>query len=193
VTRRAWMILAFGSVVIAVLGGLAATQGGSSSPTKISASWGLYPPVRWAALRESFARRGFAPSSIRVITGTTLANGQPFAVIAGRTNAGRTCFAVARGSAVGGMICRFSRPVAVFSAPDKCAACSPGGRATDTRTILALVRADVTVTMVHQRRESGIGVVPAGKGFAFNASFVGVGDSLRARDAHGRVLANISF
>jgi hypothetical protein len=63
----------------------------------------------------------------------------------------------------------------------------------DTRSILVLVRADVTVTGVHQGRESGIGIVPAGKGFAFNSSFVRDGDRLRARDASGRVLANISF
>jgi hypothetical protein len=47
--------------------------------------------------------------------------------------------------------------------------------------------------MVHQGRENGIGVVPAGRGLAFNFSFVRVGDRLRARDAHGRALANISF
>jgi hypothetical protein len=63
----------------------------------------------------------------------------------------------------------------------------------ETRSILALVSAGVTVTMVHEGRESGIGVVPAGTGFAFNSSFVRRGDVLRARDAGGRVLARISF
>src|SRR5206468_7640496 len=119
VTRRAWMILALGSVVIAGLGGFAATQGRSSLSTKTAASWGLYSPARWGVLRARLARRGFARDSIRVVTGTKLANGQPFGLIGGRSKAGRTCFAVARGSALGGTICRFSGPVTVFSVPDK--------------------------------------------------------------------------
>jgi hypothetical protein len=193
VTRHAWILLALGSVVVAGMAGFAATQGRSSPSTDTPASWGLYSSSDWAALKAGFARRGFARDSVRVVTGTKLASGQPFALLAGRSNVRSTCFAVARGSAVGGTICRLSRPVAVFSAPDTCAACSAGGRATRVQTILGLVRPDVTVTMIHDGRESGIGVVRAGKGFAFNASPVGVGDRLRARDAHRRVLATIGF
>jgi hypothetical protein len=191
-TLRAWMILALGVVAIAGVGAFAATQGRSSSSPKTPASWGLYSSEQWNAVTARLAQRGFSRGSVRVVTGTKLSNGQPFALIGGRS-AGRACFAVSRGSTLGATICRFSKPVTVFSAPDRCAACSPGGPATKTRSILALVRADVTVTMVHQGRESGIGVVPAGKGFAFNFSFVRSGDRLRARDASGRVLANISF
>jgi len=47
--------------------------------------------------------------------------------------------------------------------------------------------------MISQGHESGIGVVPAGAGFAFNSSFPRNGDRLRARDATGRVLAGITF
>jgi hypothetical protein len=81
----------------------------------------------------------------------------------------------------------------VFTAPDSCVPCSPGGPPLKTHTILALVRGDVTATMISQRHESGIGVVPAGSGFAFNYSFPRNGDRLRARDASGRVLASITF
>jgi len=193
VTARAWKILAVGSVMIAGLGGFAVTQGRSSSATKTAASWGLYSPERWEAVTASFARRGFARDSVRVVTGTKLANGQPFALIGAQSNAGRTCFAVVRGRGIGDTICRFSKPLLVFSAPDECAACAPGGPPIDTRSILALVRAGVTVTMVHQGHEAGVGIVPAGKGFAFDSSFLRSGDRLRARDASGRVLATISF
>ena len=192
VTARVWKIFALGAVAIAGLGGFAARQDLSSSVPKTAASWGLYSSEQWEAVTASFARRGFARASVRVITGTKLANGQPFAVIGG-SNAGRTCLAVTRGSAIGVTRCSFSKPVTVFSAPDKCAACSPGGPPIETSSILALVRADVTVTMVHEGRESGAAVVPAGKGFAFNLSFVRSGDRLRARDASGRVLANIAL
>jgi hypothetical protein len=193
VTRRAWKILVLGLVVIAGLGGFAASQGRSSSSPEIAPSWGLYAPRQWNAVTSRFARRGFARDSVRVVTGTRLADGHPFALIGARSNAGRTCFAVARGGVLGAAICRFSKPVTVFTARDTCAPCSPAGRPLDTRSLLALVRADVTVTMVHDGRESGVGLVPAGTGFALNSAFIRSADRLRARDASGHVLASISF
>jgi hypothetical protein len=193
VTPRAWKILALGAAVIAAGGGFAAGAGRSSPSIKPSASWGLYSAEKWDAVATTFAHRGFAHDSVHIVTGTRLADGQVFALIGGRSNAGRTCFAVARGSALGSTICRIAKPVIVFSAPDTCAACSPGGPPLKTRSILALVRGDVTVTMVSQGHESGIGIVPAGEVFAFNSSFLRNGDRLRARNAAGRVLASVTF
>jgi hypothetical protein len=190
VTLRAWKILLLGVVAIAG-GSVLAVTNGHSSPAKTPASWGLYSPHEWETIATRFARRGFARNAVRVVTGMELANGQSFALIGSHTNAGRTCFALARGVALGRTICRSSHPVTVFFALDKCAACSPGGPPENTHSILALVRGDVTVTLISQGRESGVGVVPAGTGFAFNSSF-GAGDRLRARDARGRVLATIS-
>lgn len=193
VTPRAWKILALGVVAIAGIGGFVATEGRSSSATKTPANWGLYSSTQWDEMTASFARRGFARDSVRMVTATKLANGQPFALIRGRSNAGRTCFAVVRGGAIGDTICRISKPLTVFYAPDKCVACSPGGPSTNTNAILALVRGDVTVTSIHEGRESGIAVVPAGTGFAFNSSFGPGSVRLRGRDAGGRVLASISL
>ena len=190
-TALAWKTLALGVAVIAAAGGFAATQGQSSSSTKTSASWGLYSSAKWDVMAASFARRSFVRESVHVVTGTRLANGQPFVLIGGRSHTGRTCFVVARGMVLGATICRISQPVIVFSAPDRCAACSPAGPPLKTRSILVLVRRDVTVTMISQRHEGGVGVVPAGPGFAFNSSFIRPGDRLRARDAAGRLLASI--
>jgi hypothetical protein len=190
-TLRAWKALALGAVVIAAVGGFAASQGHSS--IKTAAHWGLYSSGKWDAVAASFERRGFRRDSVRIVTGARLANGQPFALLAARSNTGRTCFAVGRGIALGATICRISKPLMVFSAPDTCAACSPGGPALKTRAILGLVRSDVTATLVSQLHEGGLGVVPAGPGFAFNTSSVRPADRLRARDASGRVLASITF
>jgi hypothetical protein len=192
VTPRAWKILALGAAVIAASGGFAATAG-RSSPSKPSASWGLYSPEKWHGVAASFSHRGFARDSVRIVTATRLANGQAFALIGGRSQSGRTCFAVARGVVIGSTICQISKPVVVFSAPDACAPCSPGGTPLETRTILALVRGDVTVKMISQGHESGIGVVPAAAGFAFSAGFLRNGDRLEARNAAGRVLARVTF
>jgi hypothetical protein len=193
VTPRAWKILALGAAVIAASGGFAAGAGRSSPSIKPSANWGLYSSEKWDAVATTFAHRGFARDSVHIVTGTRLANGHAFALISGRSNAGRTCFTVVRGSVLGSTICRISKPVIVFSAPDSCAGCSPGGPPLKARSILALVRGDVTVTMVSQGHESGIGVVPAGEGLAFNFSVVRNGDRLRARNAAGRVLASVTF
>jgi hypothetical protein len=193
VTPRAWKTLALGAIVIASVGGFAASQGRSSSSTKPQAHWGLYSSARWDAVAASFARRGFTRDSVGIVTATRLATGQPFALLGARSNTGRTCFAIGRGIVLGATICRISKPLMVFSAPDTCAACSPGGPALKTRSILGLVRSDVTATMISEGHESGLGVVPAGPGFAFNTSFVRPGDRLRARDASGRVLASITF
>jgi hypothetical protein len=193
VTPRAWKVLALGAVVIAAAGGFAVSQGRSSSSIKVTAHWGLYSSAKWDAVTASFARRGFARDSVRIVTASRLANGQSFALLGARLNMGRTCFAVARGIVLGATICRISKPLMVFSAPDTCAACSPDGPALKTRSILGLVRSDVTATMISEGHESGLGVVPAGPGFAFNTSPVRPGDRLRARDASGRVLASITF
>jgi hypothetical protein len=191
VTLRAWKILLVGVLAIAASSVLAVTKGHSSPASKTPASWGLYSPREWDAISSRFSRRGFARNAVHVVTATQLANGQAFALIGSHTNTGRTCFAVARGVALGHTICRISKPLTVFFAPDKCAACSPGGPPASTHAALALVRGDVTVTMISQGRESGVGVVPAGTGFALNSSFR-AGDRLRARDARGRVLLSIS-
>jgi hypothetical protein len=193
VTPRAWKIVSLGVIVIAAGAGFAAAEGRSSSSTKSPANWGLYSSRQWDVAAGSFAQRGFARDSVRVVTATQLANGRPFALLGGSSSTGRACFVVARGVALGQTICRLSKPVMVFSAPDICAPCSPGGPPFKTRSILVLVRGDVTVTMISQGHESGIGVVPAGAGFAFNYSFVRSGDRLRARDASGHVLASITF
>jgi hypothetical protein len=193
VTPRARKILALGAVVIAATGGFAVSQGRSSSSIKVTAHWGLYSSAKWDAVTASFARRGFARDSVRIVTAAGLASGQSFALLGARSNMGRTCFAVARGIVLGATICRISKPLMIFSAPDTCAACSPDEPALKTRSILGLVRSDVTATMISEGHESGLGVVPAGPGFAFNTSPVRPGDRLQARDASGRVLASITF
>lgn len=161
-----------------VLAGLAIVWSTFHAP--VTTPWGwLYPAEKWDDVKTSFTRRGFEPGSVHVVTATTVANGRQFALIGARTETGHTCLAVARGTSLGATICRISKPVMVFYARD-------------TRSILALVRGDVTVTMISQGREGGIAAVPTGIGFAFNSSFIHRGDRLRARDAAGRVLANIT-
>jgi hypothetical protein len=161
----------------------------------VTREWGwLYSSEKWDVVKASFARRGFDPDSVKVLTATTLTNGRQFAIISGRTGTGRTCLVVARGTAIGATICRISKPVMVFYARDTCNICAPDGTPMKTLSILGLIRGDVTITVSERGREGGLGGVPAGIGSAFNVTFgSGTERVLRARNATGRVLASFSL
>jgi hypothetical protein len=181
-------------IVASVLAGLAIVWSTFHAP--VTAPWGwLYSSKQWDVVKTTFARRGFEPDSVQVVTATRLANGQgqQFAMIGARSSTGHTCLAVARGTAVGATICHIAKPMLVFYARDTCAACSPDGVPMKIRSILGLARGDVTVTAISQGREGGLAVIPTAIGFAFQAGFMRSGDRLRARDAAGRELANITW
>jgi hypothetical protein len=183
-------------VIAAVLVACALTVLGIAWPTyhpPVKRQWEwLYSSEKWDVVKANAARRGFAPDSIHVVTATTLSNGGRFAIIGGRTEAGRPCLAVARGVSIGTAICRISKPVMIFSAPDLCAPCSPGKPPTKVVSVLGLIRSDVTVNVVDHGREGGLGAVPADIGFVFNSNFARANVRFRARDASGRVLSDFS-
>jgi hypothetical protein len=160
----------------------------------VTQPWGwLYSSEKWDTVKASFARRGFERDSVHVVTATTLANGRQFALLGARKDDGHSCLAVARGTAIGAMICRISKPVMLFSAPDLCAACSPAGTPPmKTLSILGVIRSDVMVTVIQNGHEGGLGAVPADIGFAFNSNFTSSNLRVRARDAGGRVLGTFS-
>jgi hypothetical protein len=191
-TNVTWVTARY--VIVAVVAVSALAVLGIAWPTyhaPVTRQWAwLYPSEKWDVVKANSARRGLAPDSVHVVTATTLTNGRQFAIIGGRTATGRSCVAVARGTAVGAAICRISKPVMVFYAPDICTTCSPAGTPMRTLSVLGLIRRGVTVTVIAQGHEGGVGAVPADMGFAFNSNFVGGGERLRARDAGGRVLAS---
>jgi hypothetical protein len=178
-------------VIVAVVVACALAGLGNAWPTyhaPVTREWEwLYSSAKWDEVKANSARRGFAPYSVHVVTATALANGRQFAIIGGRTSTGRTCLAVARGTAIGAPICRISKPVMVFYASDT------GKAPVKSFSILGLIRSDVTVTVSERGHEGGLGAVPAEIGFAFNSDVVSGSERLRARDAGGRVLANFSL
>lgn len=189
VTRVPTRHLILPGILICALIGLGILWSTFHAPL-VTGPWGsLYSSSNWDVVKANFARRGFDPESVHVVTAATLTNGQQFAIVGG-TKSGHPCVAVARGTAIGATICRISKPVMVFYASDTCAACSPGGNPVRTLSVLGLIRGDVTVTWADQGHEGGLGGVPAGIGVAFNSSFVSRSERIRARDATGRVVAS---
>jgi hypothetical protein len=192
VTRRAWILAALGSLAIAGTGAFAATSGHSAPTFTPLPHWGLYSDATWNVVATKLERRGFSRASIHLATGTKLmATGRPFALLGARSDSGRTCFAVARGTSLGPTICHVSEPLLVFTEPDLCAACSPGRSPLKTLTILALVRHDVSsVTMIADGRESGIGISPVdGGNYAFNGGATRNDTVIRARGTGQSILA----
>jgi hypothetical protein len=173
-------------VAVVVASGLAVL--GIAWPTydaPVTQPWGwFYSSEKWDEVKANAVRRGFVPDTVHMVTATTLADGRQLAIIGGRTDTGRTCVAVARGTAIGAAICRISKPVMLFYARDT----SP-----KTFSILGLIRSDVTVTVIQGGHEGGVGAVPADIGKVFNTSFGRGSVRLRARDANGRVLASFSL
>src|SRR5919107_890801 len=105
-TRRAWLISILGLAAIAGAAGFAATSGNSSPSITAAPHWGLYSSATWNAVATKFERRGYLRESVHVATGTKLMrNGHSFALLGARSASGRTCFAVARGAALGPTIC----------------------------------------------------------------------------------------
>jgi hypothetical protein len=194
VTRRAWILAALGLLAIAGTGAFAATSGHSTSTFSPLPHWGLYSDATWDVVATKLERRGFSRASVHVATGTKLmATDQPFALLGARSDSGRDCFTVVRGTALGPTICRVSKPLVVFTEPDLCAACSPGRSPLKTLTILSLVRHDVSsVTMIADGRESGMGISPVdGGSYAFNAGATRSNTVIRARGAGQSILAEI--
>jgi hypothetical protein len=196
VASRGWIIAALGVVVIASAGAGSVLLSRKAPNSTITAAphWGLYTPTSWNRVATKFEQRGFSRASIHVVTGTKPAGtGQSFAILGARSGSGRTCFAVARGTALGTTICTVSKPLVIFAAPDLCAQCAPGGTPVKTLTILSLVRRDVTsVTMIDQGRESGVVITPAGGGtYAFNSETALTHMALRARGKGASILAQV--
>jgi hypothetical protein len=191
VTRRAWILAVLGLLAIAGTGAFAAA-GGHSAPTITPLPhWGLYSNAAWDAVATKFERRGFSRASVRIVTGTKLmSTEQPFALLGARSDSGRNCFAVVRGTALGATICHVSKPLVVFTERDLCDACSPGRSPLKTLAILLLVRRDVnSVTMITGGRESGMDISPAGGGAYATNGGVRNNSLLRARGSGASILA----
>jgi hypothetical protein len=193
VTRIAPRHAIFPVVLLCALVGLGLLWSTFHAPVEAAPWAGLYPSKQWDVLKADFAHRGFAPESVHVVTGTVLTNHQRFAIL-GAAKDGRTCLAVARGSAIGAPICRLSKPLMLFYERDTCAPCSPPGTPpAKSLTVLGLIRGDVGVTVSSQGREQWLGGVPSEIGFAFNSSFASAKERFRAHDASGRLIASVTL
>lgn len=195
VTTRLAVILAAGLAAVLASTGYALSSRGSTDALKPSPHWGLYSPSAWTKLQSAAANHQLVPASVEIVTGTRLErNGQPFAIVRGRTPSGRQCFAVTVGTTVDRVICRVAAPVMTFTRKDTCAACAPNSTTPlKTLTVLALVRGDVrSVVSRYDGQARYVERVPAvGATSAFNLGAVRAGTAITALSSTNRHLSTV--
>jgi hypothetical protein len=195
VTRRAWILLALGLVAGVVTAGAFARAGRPEfTPSKPQPGWGIFTPEQWKALSLRVERRGFAAGSVRIVSAADTAGHHPFALVAGTSRTGGTCIVPVKGMTLGVTVCRLSKPLIVFTAPNTWRdAAVPGTPAhvVHAVSVLGIARRDVS------------GVVARGSGMAMGLPLIGMGrlttfaagfrsgSTLRAYDAKNRTLARL--
>jgi hypothetical protein len=195
VTRRAWTIAAIGLAAAVALGGFSVAKARSTTTFTPSASWSLFSPEQWSAVKATLAGRGFDSSTVRVLSGTQTSRRKPFALVEAQRGAGRACVSVVRGAVVGSTVCRLRAPMLSFALRDRCRPCAPAGSApARVVLVLGLARRDVAslASTDASGRETGGTLIPAPFGWEFQSG-AAVQTDLIARDAAGHLLARVAL
>jgi hypothetical protein len=193
-------MLAVGMVLAASLGGFVLAQRGSSASFKPSASWGVFTPVQWSTVRDRVEGRGFVATSIRVVGAVQQHDKRAFALIAAESTTGKTCFVPVHGLKLGRTICRVTKPLLVFTAPDYWIDPAAGGRPAHTvraTDVIGIARRDITGVSVDyasygRRYVQGLPLIGVSGALTFAGGFANA-SVLRARNASGRVLVRLDL
>ncbi len=199
VTRRAWLMLAVGAVLVASLEGFAlANRGSSATLTPTTASWNMFPRAQWDALTARAAANGLDPTSLHVVGATSRHGGEPLALLAG-TKHGQTCFLPVAGGTLGAPICRLVKPLTLFAFADTFVQTNSLGRPVrkvPAVEILGLARAGVESVVGRSTvdgRPYSVGepLLAVPHGFVFAGGQSGRATTYIARNRAGRVVARI--
>jgi hypothetical protein len=192
VTRRAWIFAALGVVAAVVTAGAFARAGQPDfAPSKPQPGWGVFTPAQWKMVSLRIERRGFDAASIRLVNVTDTTRHRPFGLVAGRSSAGTTCVTPVTGTTLGATVCKLSKPLVVFTAPQTWNEGTPRHVVRAT-AVLGIARHDVAGIVVRDNldRPTGMPLIQTGKLTTFAAGFRNM-SSLRAFDAKNRTLARL--
>jgi hypothetical protein len=181
-------------VVAAVLtaGGFARAGRPDFTPSKAPPGWGVFTPAQWKTVSLGIERRGFDAASIRLVNVTDTADHRPFGLVAGRSNAGTTCVTPVTGTTLGATVCKLSKPLVVFTAPQTWKEGSPA-RIVHATAVLGIARQDVSGVVVSELgRQGGTFLIQTGRLKTFAAGFRNM-SSLRAFNLKNETLARLVF
>jgi hypothetical protein len=196
---RIWIIVLAGALLIATagVGSLVVSRDAGTRPTDTSPfPVGLaFTQAEWEKVAATLARRGFEPTTLRVVSGMRLQSPtQPLALVRAASRSRGICFVPVRGVQPGSATCssggRLDKPLLVFAASDSM---GDGHRSTD---IVGVARHSVVgVSMVdHRGFESGVALVPSAGGlWSFAGGYSDARVVVRARLASGRIAAQIKL
>lgn len=170
----------------------AQTQSTDTSPFPVGLA---FTQPEWANVTAKLTKLGFAPTTLRVVSGMrTQSPSKPFALIRATSRSRGLCFVPVLGTRPGRATCslsgRLDKPLLVFATTDSM---GKGHKATDIVGVAQ--HAVVGVSMIdHRGFESGVSMVPSAGGLWSVTG--GYGDAkivVRARLASGRVAAEIKL
>ena len=187
-------MLAVGVAAAAALGGFALSSRGAPAGSRPLPSWGVFNETEWATVGQRAATLGFASATMQVVAATPKQDGTPFALVGATSTAGRTCFIPVRGISLGQPICRLTKPLVIFTIPDRVP--SGTGATVPAMDIIGLARHDVTSLIADsisngRQFEQGEPLLPAAGAWAFGSRYQGISQFV-ARNGAGRVVATTS-
>jgi hypothetical protein len=188
-------MLALGLAVSVAVGVGFARAGRPQCCSKTTASWNVFTPAQWKTVTLQVERRGFDASSVRVVATTEIASRRPFALVAATSRTGATCVTAVVGTQLRATTCRLTQPLLLFTAPETWKNAAVPGTPAHTvhaTAVLGIVRGDVNgvAALDHRGLLQGLPLMAAGRMGVFAGGFFDA-TSLRAYDAHSRVLARV--
>jgi hypothetical protein len=195
VTRRAWILLALGVVLAAVTAGAFARTGHSEFTTETQPGWGMFTPAEWKTLSLRIERRGFDPASIRLVGVTDASDGRPFGLVAGRSRRGTTCVTPVRGTTLDATVCKLTKPLVLFTAPQTWkvgAAFGTPAHVMHATAVLGIARHDVAGIVVEDSLEhpTGVTLIETGRLLTFTSGYRDA-TSMRVYNTKGRLLTHL--
>jgi hypothetical protein len=193
VTRRAWILAAFGILAAVLTAGAFARAGRPDfTPSKPEPGWGVFTPAQWKTVALGIERRGFDAASIRLVNVTDTADHRPFGLVAGTSSAGTTCVTPVTGTTLGATVCKLTKPLVVFTAPQTWNEGSPA-HVVHATAVLGIARHDVSgIVAGESGRQAGMFLIRAGRLGTFASGFRNM-SSLRAFNVKNRTLARLVF
>jgi hypothetical protein len=195
VTRRAWIVLALGVALAAVTAGAFARAGHSEFTSETRPGWGMFTPADWKTLSLGLERRGFDAASIHLVDVTDTTRGRRFGLIAGRSRTGATCVTPVTGTTLGATVCRLTKPLVLFTAPQTWkvgAAFGTPAHVMHATAVLGIARHDVAGIVVRDSLDhpTGVTLIRTGPFLTFASGFADP-SSLSVYDAKPRLLEHL--
>ena len=195
-TRRAWILLVFGAVAAVVTAGAFAHAGRSEfTSSKPLPSWGMFTPAEWKTVSLRVEHRGFDAASIHLVGVTDTTRGRRFGLVAGRSRAGATCVTPVTGTTLGMTVCRLTKPLVLFTAPQTWkvgAAFGMPAHVMHATAVVGIARHDVGSIVVQDNLDhpTGMTLIQTGRLLTFATGFADP-SSLSVYNAKGRLLEHL--